>query len=145
MTWLQITSVVALTKGVVVLTIPKMFCGLPGFASSLLYLLEVGLTQIRGRPCSLNIWYSLWLRVERPLNLHGHGPLSWMWNGPKQLHHCLFPKKEVVIKNFDDLHLLVKKILVNSSSAPCKHGIPALKEKYAHVTHGPTKSNQEIV
>ena len=50
-----------------------------------------------------------------------------------------------MIKNYDDIQLLIEKFTVHNMSAPPKRGIPCLKNNYAHVIHGPTECNQEAL
>lgn len=64
--------------------------------------------------------------------------LTQSHNITNQLHHGLLPKKELRLKNYDNLQYLVKKFIVHSLSASHKHEIPELKENYAHKVLGPT-------
>jgi hypothetical protein len=56
----------------------------------------------------------------------------------KQLHDDHFPKKEAMIKKtLIRIQFFVEKFTSYILSAPHKHGIPELKNKYAHKIHTP--------
>ena len=54
-------------------------------------------------------------------------------------------RKMLLLKDFNNVQLLVDKFPIHNMSAPHKWGISELKASNSHVLLGPTECNQEVV